>query len=359
MTRRPELSVVLRLGAIGAILLGAGAAFAYTAGWLAPERLGPGRIADALERHDGLHPGFRRAHAKGLCVEGSFQGNGAGLMLSRAEVFEPASVPVIGRFSTGGGQPYAPDGRLVFHALALSLVQSNGEQWRMAMDDTPIFPVATPQAFLAFQLATAPDPRSGKPDPDRVAEFLARHPETRAFLDWQRNAPLASSFANGTYYSINAFRFVDAMGEERFVRWSFVPETPFEAIDKATPAERPANFLFDDLLARLSEAPLRWRMIVTLAEPGDPVDDATKTWPADRGSIDVGTLTLTRAATEETGACRNITFDPTILPSGIAPSDDPLLAARSAVYATSLARRDGETAEPSALARDPAARSAR
>ncbi|MGE0579062.1 catalase family peroxidase [Reyranella sp.] len=353
------MSLVLRLSAIGAILLGAGAAFTYVAGWLAPQRLGLDRITDALEKHDGLHPGFRRAHAKGLCFEGSFQGNGTGVTLSRAAVFEPEPVPVIGRFSTGGGQPYAPDGRLVFHALALSLVLPNGEQWRMAMDNAPIFPVATPQAFLAFQLATAPDPRTGKPDPNRVAEFLARHPETQAFLDWQRYAPLAASFANGTYYSINTFRFVDAMGEQRFVRWSFVPETPFEAIDKATLAERPANFLFDDLLARLSEAPLRWHMIITLAESGDPVDDATRVWPADRGSIDVGTLTLTRAAIEETGACRNITFDPTILPSGVAPSDDPLLAARSAVYATSLARRDGEPAEPSALGRDPAARSAR
>ncbi|MGD9881304.1 MAG: catalase family peroxidase [Reyranella sp.] len=353
------MSLVLRLSAIGAILLGAGAAFTYVAGWLAPQRLGPDRITDALEKHDGLHPGFRRAHAKGLCVEGSFQGNGTGLTLSRAAVFEPEPIPVIGRFSTGGGQPYAPDGRLVFHALALSLVLPNGEQWRMAMDNAPIFPVATPQAFLAFQLATAPDPRTGKPDPNRVAEFLARHPETQAFLDWQRYAPLAASFANGTYYSINTFRFVDAVGEQRFVRWSFVPETPFEAIDKATLAERPANFLFDDLLARLSEAPLRWHMIITLAESGDPVDDATRAWPADRSSIDVGTLTLTRAAIEETGACRNITFDPTILPSGVAPSDDPLLAARSAVYATSLARRDGEPAEPSALGRDPAARSAR
>lgn len=342
-------SLVLRLGAIGTILLGAGAAFAYAAGWLAPQRLGPGQITDALEKHDGLHPGFRRAHAKGLCVEGSFQGNGSGLMLSRAGIFEPAPVPVIGRFSTGGGQPYAPDGRLVFHALALSLMQPNGEQWRMAMDDTPIFPVATPQAFLEFQRATAPDPGTGKPDADRVGQFLAHHPETRAFLEWQRNAPLASSFANGTYYSINAFRFVDAMGERRLVRWSFVPEAPFEAIDKASLAERPGNFLFNDLLARLSEAPLRWHMIVTLAEPGDPVDDATKTWPAERSRIDVGTLTLTRATTEETGACRNITFDPTILPSGVAPSDDPLLAGRSAVYASSLARRDGEPAQPSAL----------
>ena len=111
-----------------------------------------------------------------------------------------------------------------------------------------------------------------------------------------------------------------------------------------------------DLIVRLGKGSLRWHMIVTLAEPGDPVDDATRTWPAGRSTIDVGTLTLVRTSTEETGLCRDITFDPTILPSGVAPSDDPLLAARSAVYAASLARRDGEPAQPSALSVDPLVR---
>jgi len=68
---------------------------------------------------------------------------------------------------------------------------------------------------------------------------------------------------------------------------------------------------------------------------------------------------IDHALTEENGDCRNITFDPLILPSGIAPSDDPLLPARSGAYASSLARRDGEHGKPSALADDPEARRAR
>jgi catalase len=352
---RLTLPVALRLAAIGAVLLVLSAAFAMAAGWLPPHRLAPDAIVDALEAHDGRHPGFRRAHAKGLCIEGSFLSNGNGALLSRARIFARSDSPVIGRFSTGGGQPYAPDGRLAFRSLALSLTQANGEQWRMALDDTPMFPVATPQAFVDFQRATTPDPKTGKPDATRVDAYMARHAETRAFLRWQRDTPLSTSFANETFYSINAFRFIDDTGKTRMVRWSFEPETAFEAIDKATLGARPANFLFDDVVARLARGPLRWHLIVTVAEPGDATDDATKVWPADRQRIDVGTLVIERAHAEENGDCRNITFDPLILPSGIAPSDDPLLPARSGAYASSLARRDGEQAQPSALAHDPLA----
>jgi catalase len=355
---RPALPVALRLLAIGGILFVLGTAFAMAAGWLPPHRLGPDAIVDALEAHDGRHPGFRRAHAKGLCITGSFTSNGNGALLSKARLFARTDSPVIGRFSTGGGQPYAPDGRLAFRSLALSLTQANSEQWRMALDDTPMFLVATPQAFVDFQRATAPDPKTGKPDPIRVDAYMAQHPETRSFLRWQQDTPLSTSFANDTYYSINAFRFIDGAGKASMVRWSFEPETRFEAIDKATLGTQPANFLFDDVIARLARHPLHWHLIVTIAEPGDPTDDATKVWPANRNRVDAGTLVIDRALIEENGDCRNITFDPLILPSGIAPSDDPLLPARSGVYASSLARRDGEYGKPSALANDPLLRRA-
>src|SRR5215475_8171471 len=111
-----------------------------------------------------------------------FDANGAGGLLSKSLVFVEGTTPVIGRFSTGGGSPYAPDGRVTFRSMALSFSLSDGEVWRTAMDDVPIFNVATPQAFLDFQRATAPDAQTGKPDPTRVAGYLAAHPETRAFM---------------------------------------------------------------------------------------------------------------------------------------------------------------------------------
>ncbi|MNR46225.1 Catalase-related peroxidase precursor [compost metagenome] len=85
--------------------------------------------------------------------------------------------------------------------------------------------------------------------------------------------------------------------------------------------------------------------MLTLAEPGDPVDGAAQPWPAQRRQIDAGTLVIEQVEAPEHGACRDLNFDPMILPRGIEPSADPILAARSAAYSESFNRRSRETAE--------------
>jgi catalase len=331
--------------AIGATVAALALAFAYTAGWFPGHRIAPGRVADALEAHDGLHPGFRRAHAKGMCFSGHLDGNGNGLALSRATVFAPGTATVVGRFSTGGGMPDSPDGRLVFRALAMSVTASDGAVWRTGMDSTPIFPVATPAAFVDFLQATMPA-ADGKPDGAKVAAYMSAHPETVAFTTWLKNNPLPSSFANSTFNSINAFRFTNAAGEQHFVRWTLLPAAPLDTLDKATLAALPPDFLFDDLQSRAAKGPLHWRLHLTVAQPGDATDNATVAWPADRPQVDAGELTIDKVASEEAGGCRDLNFDPLVLPPGIAPSDDPLLPARSAVYASSFRRRAAEGAHP-------------
>lgn len=338
------------LAAIGAAPLALLAGFAWAGGWIGPSRVSGGKVADALEYNAGKHPGYRRAHAKGVCISGRFEANGAGARLSKAQFMTRGSYPAIGRFSTGGGIPMATDGRNVFHAIGLQFTAPGGEIWRLAMDHTPIFPVATPEAFVELQRATKPDPVSGKPDPAVMKAYLKRHPETKRYQDYLAAAPLPDSFTNGTYYSINAFRFVPAAGSSHTVRWSFVPEDAFGALDKAALSAVPRDYLFDQLRDRLAKGPARWRMIVTLAAPGDASDNATVQWPENRETVDVGTLVIDRAGPEEQGACRDITFDPTILPAGIKLSNDPLLPARSAAYAASFRRRALEKPGPSAVA---------
>lgn len=336
----PSFSSPARFGLIAVLLAGIVALFAWVGGFLTPSRISGAAVADRLQAANGqVYPGFRRAHAKGLCVTGHFAANGAGTALSRAALFPAGMVPVIGRFSTGGGNPLAPDGRPVFHALGLRFALPDGEEWRMAIDHTPIFIVSTPQDFQALQQASIPDAATGKPDPAAMQAFVSTHPETRAFLDYMKTAPLPASFANGTYYSINAFRFTDAQGGRRFVRWQFEPETPFSALDKAMLDRQPTNFLFDDLLARMRQGPLKWHLVVVVANPGDRTDNATIRWTGTHRRIDVGTLVLDHAATEAAGTCRDYNYDPLILPKGVSASDDPILAARSAAYSASFRRR--------------------
>src|SRR3954466_12811702 len=121
--------------------------FAYLGGWFTPNELTPARLTDAFEHVDGVHPGFRRNHAKGVGVSGFFESNGKGVGLSKAAVFLPGRVPVIGRFSLSGGQPHAADKPATVRGLGLDFVLPDGERWRTAMINLPVFPVNTPEAF--------------------------------------------------------------------------------------------------------------------------------------------------------------------------------------------------------------------
>ncbi len=177
-------------------------------------------------------------------VSGFFESNGNGVRLSKAVVFRPGRVPVIGRFSLGGGQPYAADTPNAVRGLGLEFSLPDGELWRTAMVNLPVFPFRTPEAFYEQILASKPDPDTGKPDPAKMKAFLARHPETAQALTVIKGQPVSSGFDNSTFHSLNAFRFINAAGDSVPVRWILTPTQPFEAASTA-PAPEDKNYLFD------------------------------------------------------------------------------------------------------------------
>ncbi|MNG98375.1 Catalase-related peroxidase precursor [compost metagenome] len=126
------------------------------------------------------------------------------------------------------------------------------------------------------------------------------------------------------------------------MRWSLLPQTPFAALQGQVDDR---DYLQHDLQQRLRQGPLRWTLRLTLAQAADAVDDPSQPWPAERRSVDAGTLVIEQVDGPEQGACRDLNFDPLILPSGIEPSADPILAARSAAYAESFNRRSREAAQ--------------
>src|SRR4029450_5685508 len=142
----PQLSrpaLILRLGIIGAVLATAAGIFAWAGGWLTPSALSPASVINTFEKVNGPHPGFRRNHAKGVCVSGYFDSNGRGVALSKAAVFPAGRVPVIGRFALAGGLPYVADAPSTVRSLAILFMLPTGEQWRTAMIDIPVFVVTT------------------------------------------------------------------------------------------------------------------------------------------------------------------------------------------------------------------------
>jgi catalase len=337
-------SALLGMGAVAGFAAVDVGAFAYAGGWVRPDTLTPPRFTDRFEHVYGRHDGFRRNHAKGLAATGSFASNGAGAAICRAAVFRPGTVPVVGRFSLGGGLPDQVDKPDTVRGLGL-LFEADGEQWRTAMVNVPVFTDSTPQGFYERLLASKPLPDTGKPDPQKMAAFLDRHPETVAAMKIIKQSPPSAGFADSTFYGLNAFWFTNGAGATVPVRWSAVPQ---DAGGSGAPQPpRGKDYLFDDLIRTLAQRPLKWRLVLTIGEPGDPTNDATKPWPQSRRSIDAGTITIAAVQTEQAGNARDINFDPLVLPDGITASDDPLPPARSAVYARSFTRRAEERKSPS------------
>src|SRR5580704_14476965 len=254
--------LLLRLAAIGLLLALIAGLFLYEGGWLTPNKLTPAAIVNTFERVDGLHPGFRRNHAKGIDVTGYFDSNGQGQAISRSLVFEQGRVPIVGRFAFAGGDPNVADAPQTVRSLAILFRLADGEEWRTAMVNIPVFLVRTPESFNDFLLASAPDPATGKPKPALMNAFMAGHPETVAAMKLIGSHPFSSGLDDRPYYALNAFLFTRPGGESVPVRWWVAPEqaapeqsAPGQTSGPAITGAIGKNYMFDALIAQVHARP--------------------------------------------------------------------------------------------------------
>ena len=126
--------------------------------------------------------------------------------------------------------------------------------------------------------------------PDAMKTFAAAHPEIGAFGAWAGTGPWTGSYADERYNGLNSFVVANSAGTEKTVRWSLLPAAQPVAVSPDELAKRGPNFLEQEIAERIHGGPLRWTMVVTVANPGDPTADPSKAWPDDRRTVEVGTL---------------------------------------------------------------------
>jgi len=284
--------------------------------------------------------GFRRAHAKGMCVNGYFRSNAQLQGYSRADVFKQGEYPIIGRFSIAGNNPYANDLNAPVRSLAFVINPESNSQWRVAMNTPPVMAVKTPQAFFQQLQALQALPDTGKPDPEKIKAFFEAHPESASFLEWKSNYSPTASFALEKYHSINAFYLVNDSKQKQAARFHAQPRLSQPLV---APIESDGpDALQQQLLAQLNQGDLNFDLVFTLANEQDDETDPTVLWPEERRQIVAGEIIIKQAVPQQDGACFDINFNPLILPDGIQATEDPILKARSASYAESYKRRSQE-----------------
>ncbi len=298
------------------------------------------QMIDAFEGTFGVHAGQRRNHAKGLCAAGEFVGTPAAAALSRSALFSGKSIPVIARFSLGGGNPDVPDAAPAPRGMALELHLPGGALQHITMIDVPIFGATSPASFRDALVAAKPDPKTGQPDPEKLKAYAASHPDAGALTQLSSQHTPTANYYQSTYFSIHTFKFIDAKGAAHPVKWRFVPRDGTKELTAAEMKAAPHDFLEKNLIERTHKGPVLWDMVVYVGEPGDPEDNPTLAWPESRKHFGAGTLTITAATPQQKGvACEPINFDPLIMADGIAPTNDPILLFRSPAYAVSFGKR--------------------
>jgi catalase len=308
---------------IGAGLLATGSAHAQAS---------PTELVDALNGAFGKHPGVRASHAKGVCVTGHFVPSPNALAVTHGPLWGATSLPLVGRFSVGGGNPKASDKGKTVRGFALSV----DEQWHLVGISAPAFMVATPQEFMGFMAARQPDAVTGQPDVERIKAFNAKTPSTRAQIAYLEKAPVPASYAQARYWGVNAFRFTNAQGLQQYGRWRLEPQAGLKGLGTEDVAQLSDDFLESELHHRLAIAPAGFDVMLQLATPQDNVTDPSMPWPSSNPEVKLGEALVTGL----TKGCEAMMFNPALLPAvGIGLSDDPILQARAGAYAVSLARR--------------------
>jgi catalase len=326
--------VTLVSAACSAPLVALGASDPATAEVTAPQMI------DAFEGTFGAHAGQRRNHIKGTCAAGEFVGTSDAAALSRSPLFTGKSIPVIARFSLGGGSPEVPDAAPAPRGMALEFHLPGGALQHITMINAPIFAASSPASFRDALIAAKPDPKTGQPDPEKLQAYAATHPDAHALMELSSHHTPTANYYQTTYFSVHTFKFIDGKGAEHMVKWRFVPRDGTKEMTTAETKAAPHDFLEKNLIERTRKGPAVWDMIVYVGEPGDPQDNPTLAWPETRKHFKAGTLTITQATAQEKGkACEPINFDPLVMADGIGPTNDPILLFRSPAYAVSFGKR--------------------
>jgi catalase len=286
----------------------------------------------------GLNPGFRPAHAKGAMLTGTFTPSGEAGLLTTAPHMGGGQVPVVVRFSNSTGLPLVPDNDPNANPRGMAIRFQLGEHVHtdIVSHSTDGFPTRTGEEFLEFLHALATSDLSNIPA-SPLGAFLGSHPAALAFVQTPKPAP--TSFARESYFGVTALKFTNKAGEVRHGRYRIVPAAGNEHLDDAAAAAKSPSYLFDELAERVGAGPIKFRLLVQVANDEDVVDDATIHWPGDRTVMELGTIELTAPVADNAHEEKRIIFDPIPRVDGIDASEDPLLELRAAVYLISGRRR--------------------
>src|SRR2546430_7769718 len=117
----------------------------------------PEQVVDAFTAVNGVHPGARVNHAKGVVLEGTFTPSASAASVSKAAHLQKQKhpIPVTVRLSAGSGIPTVSDTDQMPRGMSVKFTLPDGSKTDLVLLSFNGFPAATAEEFRDFLLAIA------------------------------------------------------------------------------------------------------------------------------------------------------------------------------------------------------------
>jgi len=326
---------------------------------------GPTLLEDFILREKIFHFDHERiperiVHARGSGAHGFFECTRAIPELTRATVFAKKGkrTPLFCGVSAGAGSKGSKDTPRDVRGFAVKFDSDEGN-WDLVGNNIPVFFIQDAIKFPDLVHAVKPEADRGFPQAasahDTFWDFVGLMPESMHMIMWamsDRALPRSLRMMEG--FGVHTFRFVNAAGESRFVKFHWRPRlgmqsTLWDEAVKISGAD-PDYHRRDLWEAITSGSPPQWDLGVQVldeafaqAQPYD-VLDATKLIPEEDVPLTiVGRLVLDRWPDNFFAETEQVAFLPSNVIPGIDFSDDPLLQGRLFSYLDTQKSRLGTT----------------
>jgi catalase len=324
---------------------------------------GPSLLEDFILREKITHFDHERipervVHARGTAAHGYFQVYESMANLTKAAFLQDPAVttPVFVRFSTVAGSRGSTDLARDVRGFAVKFYTSEGI-YDLVGNNIPVFFIQDAVKFPDLIHAVKPEPHNEIPQAasahDTFWDFVSLMPESMHMIMWamsDRAIPRSYRMMEG--FGIHTFRFVNAKGKSRFVKFHWKPLLGLHSVvwDEATKISgKDPDFHRRDLWEAIESGAFpEYELGVQIVEEKDEFKfdfdllDPTKLIPEELVPVQrIGKLTLNRNPDNFFAETEQVAFHPGHVVPGIDFSNDPLLQGRLFSYTDTQLTRLG------------------
>jgi catalase len=330
-----------------------------TVGSRGPATLENYQFLEKISHFDRERIPERVVHARGATAFGTFEAYGKWgdepiSRYTRAKVLqEGGQAEAALRFSTVAGGRDSSELARDPRGFAIKLYTEDGN-WDLVGNNLGVFFIRDAIKFPDFIHSQKPDPVNfDRQVPNRVFDFISQTPEAMHMVTLVFSPRgLPSSYRTMQGFGVNTYRWVNADGETKLVKYHWLPKQGVKSLTAAQAAElqgQELGYHTKDLYEAIERGDYpEWELCVQMMDDHDhpeldfdPLDD-TKVWPENDFPVKpVGRLVLNRTPDNFFAESEQIAFGTGVLVDGLDFSDDKMLVGRTFSYSDTQRYRVG------------------